>query len=276
MTRCLRSHAWSIGSVLAVLLLLESPARSQDAIIKCSNSIGASRLVTKSWIGYYASLFCNVVSLRTGRIVPAGGVTTCTAATLWNGTKVVSAQGPYCSRAASFVSGLYTSARSSESYKAYSQAVVITPVPPGAAPYPVMIGGRCNYHELPDRRLRVSCLKSKKVSPVIASTNETDSVTLSMAAYCGDEYVNPEYEQCDPPGSTCGDGSQCSSECTCGCGNCDDGNQCTDDSCSPSGFCTHHLAARCLSPWLTYLLEDDSCTGGGADDGPECDNRLVR
>jgi predicted esterase len=54
------------------------------------------------------------------------------------------------------------------------------------------------------------------IAPPTTSTTTTSTTTTTTVPLCGNNVVD-NYEQCDPPGSSCGGSAVCGSDCTCPC-----------------------------------------------------------
>ena len=94
----------------------------------------------------------------------------------------------------------------------------------------------------------------------------TGSDVFPCDLFCGDQVVTPP-EECDPPGSMCGDGGTCTDDCTCqqpacGDGMVDRGEECDPpgSTCGDGGTCTDDCT--CRTP---------ACGDGMVDPGEECD-----
>ena len=92
--------------------------------------------------------------------------------------------------------------------------------------------GLCNaYCEAQDCDVhpRPSCAHLKRNFERI-----TGSSVFPCDLFCGDQIVTPP-EECDPPGSTCGDGGTCAADCTCKEPVCGDGVLDPGEECDPPG-----------------------------------------
>src|SRR5215471_18223362 len=72
----------------------------------------------------------------------------------------------------------------------------------------------------------------------------TGSDVFPCDLFCGDQIVTPP-EECDPPGSACGDGGTCTDDCTCKVPVCGDGILDPGEECDPPGStCTNQRPCR--------------------------------
>ena len=130
--------------------------------------------------------------------------------------------------------------------------------------------GLCNaYCEAQDCDVhpRASCAQLRRNFARI-----TGSTVFPCDSVCGDGTVGPG-EDCDPPGSACGDGGTCAADCTCPAAPvCGDGTVQAGEECDPPGSeCTTTSGVSGLCSTDCTCEPASVCGNGTVEPGEECD-----